>query len=258
MVIIYMSNLLDKKFEQLNTVLGLSEQSKQKIKRGIFNHNQHSQYLLPKFITILASFFLIGLTYILVDEKTDKSTSISSEIEETIIDSHTPEALPKITASEHTFTIEWLFDSMDRGNHDLDTNVHGKLVISEEVEPVNRGDIVYYEMDQQQIGRIIGLPGETVEIREGQIYINKKKLNTFYGVATSMGLTKEEYFKKVDPVNRNTDAMLEHFNTTIEPVYINKDRVFILVDNWWRGKDSRVYGSIPIKQLNGKILGYEK
>ncbi len=51
--------------------------------------------------------------------------------------------------------------------------------------------------------------------------------------------------------------MLSHFNTTIEPVYINTDTVFILVDNWWRGKDSRDYGSISIKQLNGKVLGYE-
>ena len=249
-----MSNL-DEKLKKLNSIPHLSNVSKQKIKREILAQNNKSRKFIPTFITVILTLFIIGFTYIFTN---GNFTIQNSPIEQTMIDPHTPETLSKISLPDNAFTIQWLFDTMDRGNHNLNTNVHGNLVVSNDIENLNRGDIIYYEMDQQLIGRIIGLPGETVEIRMGQIYINKKKLDTFYGVATARGLTKDEYFEKVNPENRYGDSMLETFHTTIEPIYINEGTLFVLIDNWWRGTDSRDYGPIPIEKVKGKIIGYEE
>ena len=68
------------------------------------------------------------------------------------------------------------------------------------MEPFNgtlqRGDVIYYQMldseleknenlPKMYLGRVVGLSDETVKIENGQVYINDKKLDTFYGVATS-------------------------------------------------------------------------
>lgn len=108
-----------------------------------------------------------------------------------------------------------------------------------------------------QIGRIVGLPGETVEIQNGQVYIDDKKLNTFYGVATSRGMEKEEYFEKMKDFNMNKQSMEDYFDTSLAPVHVEENKVFVLVDAWWRGSDSRTFGPIPVELIQGKVIGYE-
>jgi len=124
---------------------------------------------------------------------------------------------------------------MDRGNHDLNTDVHGKLVMLKDFDQIDRGDIIYYKtIEQNQISRVIGLKDETIEIIDGQVYIDNKPLNTFYGVATSFGLTKDNYFKKMDKENYNKERMKDFFNTSMKPVLAEEGTVFVLVDTWWR------------------------
>lgn len=106
------------------------------------------------------------------------------------------------------------------------------------------------------MGHLIGLSGETVEIQEGQVYVDGKKLTTFYAVATSLGLTKDEYFERVDAENIETEDMEAYFNTSMEPVSVGEKTVFFLVDMWWRGRNSREYAPIPFEQLQGNVLGY--
>src|ERR1700692_3389831 len=47
-------------------------------------------------------------------------------------------------------------------------------------EPIERGDVVvfWYPLDRSKsfIKRVVGLPGETVEIRAGQLYVNSREL----------------------------------------------------------------------------------
>ncbi|AIY05411.1 hypothetical protein Plano_1446 [Planococcus sp. PAMC 21323] len=239
--------------------------------------------------------WLIGIVLFLsacsMEESTqDTSKTVATETAgpEVLTDVQTKPSTEMVVAKENTKLVEWESDAMDRGNHDYNTLTHSSLVVEIGYEEANRGDIVYYktpesaisknpQLPEYYIARVVGLPGETVEIRKGQVYVDDKKTDTFYGVATDKGLEKDEYFKmaelniedgtwttdvKVSEKERitwvNMDAKEENFNTTMEPVKISNEAVFVLVDQWWRGIDSREFGELPIKDIEGKVLGYAK
>lgn len=188
-------------------------------------------------------------------------------LEEVITDMTTPERLEFAPQNEHTFLIEWGSDSMDGGNHDFNTLEHGQLVVSTDFDELKRGQAVYYHMPssviaknpavpEKYIGRVVGLPGETVEIKGGQVYIDGKKLDTFYGQATMNGLSEEEYFNKTPrSAIVNEKSTRDYFNLDMPAVTVKENTVFILVDQWWRGYDSREYGPLPIGEIKGIITG---
>ncbi|MET3576554.1 signal peptidase I [Bhargavaea ullalensis] len=176
-----------------------------------------------------------------------------------ITDLKTEESLQEVSQDDSTYPIDWSVDSMDRGNHDLETDIHGKLVVSKNIEPLERGDIIYYEHGQDEhLGRVVGLPGETAEIKKGQVFIDGRKLDTFYGTASVRGLGEKEYFEKTPKKNYDSAAMKEYFQTSMEPVTVKDHTVFVLVDQWWRGSDSKDFGLIPNSKIQGVIVGHEK
>jgi signal peptidase I len=129
-----------------------------------------------------------------------------SREESVINDNSTLEQLPEIHITDGMLTVDYYSDNMDRGRHDLVYPHYGSLIIDPKfyIEAnIARGDIIYYstpefEYDlnpklnpsEKSIARVIALSGETVAIRKGQIYINNKKLNTFYGKYLKGGLKK--------------------------------------------------------------------
>ncbi|MEK3886769.1 S26 family signal peptidase [Bacillus sp. FSL K6-3431] len=103
---------------------------------------------------------------------------------------------------------------MDRGNHDYSFQYNSELVIDPDFSNINRGEVIYYQTpdfslesnpdftpSEYSIARVVALQGEMVEIREGQVYIDDKKLDTFYSKALFTGMEEETYFEKADPVN---------------------------------------------------------
>jgi len=134
---------------------------------------------------------------------------------------------------------------------------------------IQRGDVLYFNtpemameansfLPEQYIARAVGLPGETVEIINGQVFIDHKKLESFYSTATARGMGEEEYFEKMDPSNINEESMRSYFATNMKSVKVEENTVFVLVDQWWRGTDSRDFGVLPIDTIKGKVLGYKK
>ncbi|WP_422124514.1 signal peptidase I [Planococcus sp. X10-3] len=214
-------------------------------------------------------------------------TDTDAEIE-VVTDNLTKPDIEIVEATENTELIEWGSDTMDRGNHDYDTITHSSLVVENGYPEVNRGDVVYFKtpeaavnknpnLPEDYIARVVGLPGETVEIREGQVYVDNKKLDTFYGVATHLGLGKDEFFEMAEQNIEegtwttdeelsqkelitwvNLDAKEEYFNTSMAPVKVSNEAVFVLIDQWRRGIDSREFGEIPLEAVEGKVLGYAK
>jgi len=95
----------------------------------------------------------------------------------------------------------------------------------------NRFDVVVLKMPSQGgellIKRVVGLPGETVEFRDGQVLINSKPL--------------QEPFIGGDTWSGRTDTV------TVPPL-----QVFVLGDNRDHSNDSRSFGPVPIEHIVGR------
>lgn len=94
----------------------------------------------------------------------------------------------------------------------------------------------YYIMETSKtsyIKRVIALPGEHVEIKEGSVFINGKKL-------------EEEYL--ADGIV--TDMERGYYNNFIVP----ENTVFALGDNRTQSTDCRVFGCVPLEKIESKLL----
>lgn len=211
----------------------------------------------------MKKFFLFLIAVLLVGCNQESHTS------KTLVDDKTSPIVETVPLKDNHLLVEWSLDAMDRGDHDYNTLTHSELVVEPNYDTFKRGDVIYYEMLESEIqknntipsmylGRVVGLSGETVEIIGGQVYINNKKLDAFYGVATSLGLTKEEYFEQVNPENYDKEQMKEFFNMSMKPIKVEENTIFVLVDTWWRGTDSKDYGLLPLVNVKGKVMGYKE
>lgn len=94
-----------------------------------------------------------------------------------------------------------------------------------------RGDIVVfkYPLDPTRIfiKRVIGLPGETVEIRNGKVYIDKNKLSEGFYVKNAV-------------------------HGSFPPEKIPTGSVFVLGDNRDQSNDSRYWGDLPLSNIEAK------
>ena len=88
------------------------------------------------------------------------------------------------------------------------------------------GEDIYY------IKRIIGMPGETIQITDGKIYINGQALEENYG-----------YYIDDIPMNG--------YNAE-EEIYIGEDEYFVLGDNRNNSTDSRKIGCIKGSDIEGR------
>lgn len=82
------------------------------------------------------------------------------------------------------------------------------------------------------IKRVIGLPGEHVQIKDGKVYINGKEL--------------EENYLSENVVTESTDGV---FTDLVVP----EGTVFVMGDNRGASSDSRRFGCIPYDKIESKV-----
>ena len=101
-----------------------------------------------------------------------------------------------------------------------------------------RGEIVVFEyprdMSKDYIKRVIGLPGDTVLIKDGQVYVNDQLLD-------------EAYLQGVQTTCRGDDPC--NFG---QPVTVPQGAVFVMGDNRNNSSDSREWGALPLDGIIGK------
>lgn len=178
------------------------------------------------------------------------------------------------------YTIEHYSDSMVRGKFDYLSSEHGKIVIDPNYYDANefkRGDVIYFKTpsfkydknpdlipNKENIARVVALAGETIEIKKGQVYINNRKLDTFYGKALSRGLNEKQYFSNLNrPGSYVCDKECQkewkqYFNMNAEKIEVPEGSLYVMGDTWWRSVDSQIFGPLAVGNVIGKVLGYEK
>jgi signal peptidase I len=104
---------------------------------------------------------------------------------------------------------------------------------------VRRGDIVVFkypeEPEKDYIKRVIGLPGETIEVRARQVYIDGKPLD-------------EPYKVHKNPRGLNIDQ--DDYPAT----HIPEGSYFCMGDNRDNSRDSRSWGFVPASYLKGRAF----
>jgi signal peptidase I len=190
----------------------------------------------------------------------------------TITDENTKAEVEQISDTSSHAVVEYLSDAMSRGNHEYEGNV----VVDEKYykeNTIERGDVIYFttpEVDKEKysnlnpsemnISRVIALPGETVEIKDGNIIVNNNRLDTFYGSSLGLGMTQDEYLSYLDEQNATYDEEIVrgYFSRDIKEIELSDNEVFVLGDNGKRSIDSSVFGPLLLDDIAGKVIGMEK
>lgn len=102
---------------------------------------------------------------------------------------------------------------------------------------IQRGDIVINTDDrgEQVIKRVVGLPGETVTIFRGFVYVNGQRLSEPY-------LMNYTYTFNGNPHDERPSTR-----------HLRSDQYFVLGDNRMESCDSRHYGPINRSQIVGRV-----
>lgn len=116
------------------------------------------------------------------------------------------------------------------GDSMKNTLKNGDILLLYKLSSINRFDIIVLDEEKDNekiIKRVIGLPGDTVAIKKGKIYINDKVIDDEYAYGETSDYDK---------------------------VTLGDDEYFILGDNRLISKDSRYFGPIKEKEIKGKIV----
>ncbi len=122
------------------------------------------------------------------------------------------------------------------GTSMMPTLEDGQLTFASSIGDFGRGDIVDIQLDDGIliVKRIIGLPGETIESKDGNIYINSI-------------IYEEDYLED----ERNQYSKEYEWSLTL-----GDDEYFCMGDNRDDSRDSRYYGPFSKKQLIQEVYIY--
>jgi signal peptidase I len=111
------------------------------------------------------------------------------------------------------------------------------------IQEPQRGDIIIFEAPpkatakkRDYLYRIVGLPGDTVEIRQKNVYLNGRKF-----------IIPQEVYK-------DSRLMLDSPRDNMSLMVIPEKKYFVMGDNRDRTRDSRFWGVVGRNKIKGKAF----
>ena len=106
---------------------------------------------------------------------------------------------------------------------------------------IERGDVLVFKFPEDPerdfIKRVIGLPGETIELRQGRVFIDGNAID-------------EPYLDAMRPGGR----LPPDFRGTFGPAAVPEGHLFMMGDNRGRLRDSRYWGPMPVEYVKGRAF----
>lgn len=105
-----------------------------------------------------------------------------------------------------------------------------------------RGEVVVFRIPGEEgstIRRVIGLPGETVEMRASELFINGARVEEPWLVSPSREGPAVEVIQPI----------------SFGPFTVGENKYFLVGDDRTKGNDSRTFGAVQREQIYGTIWG---
>jgi signal peptidase I len=110
---------------------------------------------------------------------------------------------------------------------------------------IRRGDVIVFKYPEDPerdfIKRVIGLPGERLELRRKKIFINDRPI-------------EEPYVRFLEPPPAEDAARSDDLRAWYGPVTVPEHQYFMMGDNRDNSQDSRYWGFLPETYIKGKAL----
>jgi signal peptidase I len=125
-----------------------------------------------------------------------------------------------------------------------------------------RGDVIVFkyplDTSTDYIKRVVGLPGDKVEVRHNEIFINgnpmpRELVNAHFPHRDGIRGVGELWLEHLDGHAHNSLHQSDHM-TEFGPVQIPARNVFVMGDNRDNSNDSRVWGTVRYELIKGKAL----
>ncbi|MBW1636388.1 MAG: signal peptidase I [Deltaproteobacteria bacterium] len=140
--------------------------------------------------------------------------------------------LPTLQIGDHLLVNKFLYG--------VKLPFNGTLLIP--FKDVSRGDVVVFRFPKDRsvdyIKRVVGTPGDTVEIKNKKVFVNGKQVKDSHAHITSAAILDA----KASP------------RDNLGPILVPEDRIFVMGDNRDNSYDSRFWGFVDQRDILGKAF----